>query len=118
LQYFTSLWNLTDSFQFFAFIAFVGARISNEFKPYSKTKDKELSVILLQFFLIGLGFLKMLFFIRIYKKYGQLVNMVADTVQGLIPFLAFFFLWVLIFGFLFWILQVEINNADTEYLSL
>jgi hypothetical protein len=44
--------------------------------------------------------------------------MVGNTMIQLIPFIVFFFMWVIFFGLLYWILRVEIDSADEDYLNL
>jgi hypothetical protein len=44
--------------------------------------------------------------------------MIAETVISMIPFIVFFFMWVILFAILFWILQVEISDKETDYLKL
>lgn len=66
--------------------------------------------MILQIYIVFVGFMKFLFFIRIYDQMGFLVQMVGNTMIQLIPFIAFFFLWVLFFATLQGILQVGVGE--------
>lgn len=108
-------WNFVETSQFFVFMALYILRAVDTF---SDSNRDGVDVIVLQLYLMVVGFVKILFFIRIYEEYGFLVQMVGNTVIQLIPFLVFFIMWILFFAILYWILKVEIDSGDEEYLNL
>lgn len=109
------LWNFVEFTQFVCFVALYVLRAVGKFLP---PDEKRVDILCLQLYLIVVGFIKILFFIRIYEDYGFLVQMVGNTMIQLIPFIVFFFMWVLFFGCQYWILRVEIDSADDDYLNL
>ena len=47
---------------------------------------------------IILAFMKILFFIRIYEKFGFLVQMIVSCIVALVPFMMAFIVFVLVFA--------------------
>jgi hypothetical protein len=56
------------------------------------------SIMILQLIIVICGFIKILYFIRIYESYGFLVQMVGETCVEIVPFMVFFTLWILFFS--------------------
>lgn len=75
-------------------------------------------LIVLECLLVSLGFIKMLFFLRLNTEYSQLVQMVASTFGQVVPFINFFVMWVFFFAILYYNLQIEIDSAESEYLKV
>ena len=92
-----SIWNAADFTQFFVYIIYQIIKINHGFE----SEEKHFYVILLQLILVVFGFLKILFFIRIYESYGFLVQMVGLTMIQLVPFTLFFLMWIALFSVCF-----------------
>lgn len=60
--------------------------------------------------MLVLGFVKILFFIRIYNDYGFLVEMVVNTISELVPFLYAFLISIFFFAILFSVLDTDIDK--------
>lgn len=105
LEYFRDVWNQTDLAEFIVYLIFYCIKFNESF-----SQVKDFTEILLSLFILILGFFKVLFYLRIYDDFGFLVSMIYKTMQQLIPFLVFFFLWVFFFSMCFIILQTEIDD--------
>lgn len=64
--------------------------------------------------LIMLGFMKLMFFVRMSDKLGFLVRMIATCVIELIPFIICFIMFLLFFSFCLIILNMEIDTEVNE----
>lgn len=62
--------------------------------------------------------MKIMFFLRLSSEFGMLVTMLGTTIKQTLHFLVFFVLWVTFFAFLYMNLNLQIQDADTEYLNL
>lgn len=80
--------------------------------------DRPVIKIVFQWYLIVAGFIKMLFFLRMYQSFGLLVEMVAITMVEIVPFLFFFLLWVTLFALLFMNFGMEIEDAEIDYYNV
>ena len=116
-QYFKEFWNIVELAQFVLFIVYFVIRSSKNFIEPSNLKDS-LSEISIQFFLVIFGFFKCLYFIRIFPSFGFLVSMVGETLKQFGPFIIFLAAWIVFFGLCYMDTQVEIQNADSDYLHL
>jgi len=56
------------------------------------------------------GFMKLLFFIRIFERYGFLVQMIFYCVSDLIPFIIAWLTFLIIFSICFIVLNMEIDE--------
>jgi hypothetical protein len=63
---------------------------------------------------IILAFMKILFFIRIYEKFGFLVQMILSCVNELIPFIISYIVFLLLFSVCFVVLEMEIDPEVDE----
>lgn len=63
---------------------------------------------------IFLAFVKTTFFIRIYKRFSLLVQMIKCCIQAIIPFLIYYFVFLMLFSTCFVILQMEIDPEVNE----
>jgi len=61
------------------------------------------------------SFIKLLYFLRIFEQFGFLVQMVAKTCKEVLPFMAFFMLWIFFFTISSIILGSDIKDKDDEY---
>ena len=57
------------------------------------------------------AFAKGLSFVRIFDDYGFLVRMIGLTVNELIPFMAFFFVYTLLFAIAFMIMGIKLDHT-------
>lgn len=64
------------------------------------------------------AFFKILFFLRMQKSFGQLVEMVGNTLNEIIPFILFFFIWISLFAILFMNFEVDIQDKDSDYYKM
>jgi hypothetical protein len=60
------------------------------------------------------GFIKLLFFIRIFEKFGFLVQMIFYCVVDLGPFIIAWMTFLLIFSICFVVLKMEIDEEIAE----
>lgn len=109
-DYLKDFWNLADFCQFMIYLVYVILRFIFNFQ-----QEKNFLEIIITLFVIVFGFVKTLFFVRIYEDYGFLVQMVGMTVLELVPFMVFFSFWIIFFTVCFQTLGVQINNDDSEY---
>lgn len=62
--------------------------------------------------MIGLAFIKCLFFMKIFSEYGFLVQMVILSIYDLTAFLSFFTLWIVFFAIQFKIIHFGYDDGD------
>jgi len=106
-KYFGDSNGITDFIQFIAFnglilVKFTGMEEGTIFIP-------ELKVLIMT-----TGFIKLLFFIRIFEKFGFLVQMIFYCVVDLGPFIIAWMAFLLIFSICFVILRMEIDEEIDE----
>ena len=94
---------VTDFVQFIAFnglciVKFTGMEEGVIFIP-------ELKVLIMT-----TGFIKLLFFIRIFESYGFLVQMIFYCISDLIPFIIAWLTFLIIFSICFIVLKMEIDE--------
>lgn len=112
MAYFSSFWNIFDFMQFFLYTKFM--------MDFFEMLDTEFEYIgfnlkIMQLSIIICGFIKILYFIRIFEQFGFLVQMVAKTCIKVVPFMFFFTLWVLFFTFCYKTMDVVVKGKDEEY---
>lgn len=61
------------------------------------------------------SFMKIMFFIRVFETYGFLVQMVGLTILDTVPFMMFFFMFLLFFSLIVTIFQLDIDPGDKYY---
>ena len=71
-------WNLIDFLQFFSFCSM---------QYFTKFNDQVAFLPELKLALLLLAFMKLMFFVRIFEKYGFLVQMIVYCVIDLVPFI-------------------------------
>ena len=98
-------WNLVDFSQFWAFVAYC---------QNFPASEPELLKKQIEFLLIVLAFMKILFFIRIFDDYSFLVQMIILTIIDLIPFTASFVLSLWFFSLCFIVLGTEPDEEIAE----
>lgn len=105
-------WNITD---FMCIILFCTFFIANAFKCDHITKYNSISKLLLNV----LMFIKLLFYIRIFERFGFLIEMIHATVFDLIPFISCFITFLCFFSFSFICLNSEIDPDvdDAQYIG-
>lgn len=59
--------------------------------------------------------MKVMFFVRVFEKYGFLVTMVGKTIGDATPFMIFFCMFVLFFSTVVMILEVDIDPLNKSY---
>ena len=106
-KYFGDSNGITDFIQFIAFnglilVKFTGMEEGTIFIP-------ELKVLIMT-----TGFIKLLFFIRIFEKFGFLVQMIFYCVVDLGPFIIAWMAFLLIFSICFVVLKMEIDEEIEE----
>jgi len=67
-------------------------------------------------FILILAVLQLHYYLRISEHFGKLVKLVGNCIIHALPFLIFYFGWILIFSIIFQILGMEIFND--EYIGL
>ena len=60
--------------------------------------------------------MKILSFVRVFESYGFLVQMIKLTINDTVPFLVFFFIFVLFFTLITIILKVDLD--DETYVGI
>lgn len=65
-----------------------------------------------EIFLLGLSLLKIIHFMRIYNTVRRWVYLLTESYREFKPFGFFFTTWVLMFGFIFSILDMQFSNID------
>ena len=100
-----SFWNIIESFSFFIYLSFVIIRMTHGF-----ASDMTFEETLLSLILMVAGFFKVLSFMRIYEKFGFLVQMVFMTISELMQFYLFFIMWIAFFTICFITLQIDFSK--------
>lgn len=59
--------------------------------------------------------MKVMFFVRVFEQYGFLVTMVGITINDAVPFMIFFFMFVLFFSTVVMILELNIDPLNKSY---
>ena len=59
--------------------------------------------------------MKVMFFVRVFEQYGFLTTMVGKTIVDAVPFMIFFFMFVLFFSTVVMILELDIDPLDKSY---
>jgi len=80
----------------------------------AESDDMENSVLLrisISFSLI-LGFLKVLFFLRINEKFGMLSDLMIKCIQDMMPFLVFFITFITVFAGVATVVETSYKNED------
>ena len=65
-------------------------------------------------FLVFQSFMKIMSFVRIFTRYGFLVEMVALTIIDVKPFFVFFMMFILFFSLILMILRVDIDGGNEK----
>lgn len=59
--------------------------------------------------------MKVMSFVRVFEKYGFLATMLEITIGDAVPFMMFFFMFVLFFSTIVMILELDIDPLDKSY---
>ena len=81
---------------------------------FVKTEDGHMLELTLNLISLIQAFSKALSFVRLSDDFGFLVRMIGLTIQELVPFLLFFFLYTIFFSIAYMILQID----TTQYSHL
>lgn len=110
LSYFIG-WNITDFSQFLVFVLIyvIESPVSISFKDEA-TKY----IAHIRFLMVVLTFVKILFFVRIFKDYGFLVQMLIQTFIDLIPFFGSFVIMLVFFSISLATLRMEVDDEIND----
>ena len=96
-QYFSSFWNYPDFLGLAIFWRYFGLCVSNQKELQFKSTE---SIYLMTFLVLSM-FIKTCFFIRIFKKFGLLVDLVKTCIVDIVPFTIFLGGWMFCFYMLY-----------------
>ena len=141
--YFYDFWNVVDIFLFFTYLAYFFGRMFKSFVSVlpighrvmaSKSVpengvndigceiDKNDMAIEYQFLWIIINstlllnsVLSMLFFVRVYERFGLLVTLIGQVFRDMGKFLIFFLSWCIVFSWLLRVAGVDIKDEDNAY---
>jgi hypothetical protein len=68
---------------------------------------------LFNFIILAQSFFGLLFYMKIFKKFGELVQLLALCIKQVSTFTVFLSLWVILLAFLFKILGANFEDDDT-----
>lgn len=127
--YFHCLWNIVDFVQVVAFFLYLALKslhttiddgtVDNvhgkQIVPDSVQKEKDaigaqaiiVLIVLMKSFLITHCFIKVIYYLRIYDNVRQFILLVSACVDDFIPFFYFFASQVIMFSFIFSVLDVK-----------
>lgn len=100
-DYFFDFWNLVDFTQAFVFAW------STILLFIDRGKEGQMLELTLNLVSLIQAFSKALSFVRLSDDFGFLVRMIGMTIQELVPFLLFFFLYTSFFSIAFMILEID-----------
>lgn len=106
-MYLSSGWNNIDILQLIIFGILFYLRMNN-------VDSKALYYPELKLVNIALTFVKTLFFIRIYKRFSFLVQMIISCLGAITPFIIYYIVFLLVFSICFIILQMEVDGEVAE----
>lgn len=106
-SYISTGWNMIDMAQLVVFSSLLYMRMNNVDSTSLFYPELKLVNIILAFF-------KTLFFIRIYKKFSLLVQMIKSCIVAVVPFAIYYIVFLLLFSTCFVILQMEIDAEVAE----
>ena len=78
----------------------------------SQDRDKMVFWVIMNSMVICQGVMKFLYLLRVFEKFGLLVNLIIQVVIDVIFFGIFFFSWIVLLGFLFRIAGIEVDSED------
>ena len=122
--YFHCLWNIVDCIQVVAFFLYLalkslhttiddGAGASSDAKQSQTGKDSIgaqsiiVLIVLMKAFLITHCFIKVIYYLRIFDNVRQFILLVSACIDDFIPFFYFFASQVVMFSFIFSVLDVK-----------
>ena len=79
--------------------------------------EKTISMILMDITVFGLSFLKMIYFLRVYKEFGHLIQMLAKCIKDVSVFMVFLTTWISLFAVMLNMLEVEFSDDDYPNLN-
>lgn len=111
IDYFSDIWNIVDSSQFLVFSMLTILKVFDFVDLQQDFGEKSLMETYLLIISLFQAFAKGLSFVRIFDDYGFLVRMIGLTVNELIPFMAFFFVYTLLFAIAFMIMGIKLDHT-------
>ena len=113
IHYFIS-WNLIDFLHFFTFQALFFVRVWLGDNNYLQTGILPIIKLLMIF----LAFFKVLFFLRIYEKFGFMIKMLNSAIGELYPFTLSYLTGLFVFSCCFVVLGMEIDPEVLDAQSI
>lgn len=116
--YASNVWNLFDCSLFLLFCAYACMRLldpSANVIPQSGNTLKAAQLvfwIVMNSLLLVNALIKVLFFLRVYGKFGMLVQLIISVVIDIKNFIFFFVLWLILFSLLYRIAGIKIDEGD------
>lgn len=104
LKYFQG-WNLVDFAQFAVFVVYYVSNQTHTMEEREGKYNPELKLTL-----VVLAFVKCLFFIRIFERFGFMVQMIKSCVEDLLPFITYFITFLFLFALCLTTLDSEIDE--------
>ena len=101
-EYWRDNWNKIDVIFIVVNFAYFARRIS-----CNQDISEEVNMILINVFMIICAFLKLLFFVRVFEDFGQLVQLVSTCVKDIRVFMVFLVSWIVFFSILFSIADLQ-----------
>ena len=74
-------------------------------------------MIILDFSVFTLSFLKGIYFLRIYEDFGHLIQMLTNCIKDISVFLVFLITWILVFTMMLDILEANFDDGDYKNLN-
>ena len=86
---------------------------ANKLKSQPNPEDKKsIPMILLDFSVFVLSFLKGIYFLRIFEDFGHLIQMLTNCMRDISVFLVFLITWILVFAMMLDTLEVNFDDGD------
>lgn len=115
-QYFSSIWNKFDITLFILFLVYSIMRFVNPSQTLIPKSGNKMHSAQLVFWIVMNSLLminsliKILFFLRIYSKFGMLVQLILSVIIDIKNFIFFFILWLILFSLLYRIAGIKIDR--------
>ena len=109
-QYFSSFWNYPDFLGQAIFWVYAILCQSNQNESQFRSTE---SIYLMTFLVLSM-FIKTCFFIRIFKKFGLLVDLVKTCIVDIVPFTIFLGGWMFCFYMLYKVTGIESPDRTSQ----
>ena len=91
---------------------------NSDFEAHVAESNFYLIQVCIKMILITQSFIKIMFFVRIFRNIGFMVQMVGSTILDIIPFLIFIMMFILYFALISIITEIDWDPAGSNYPDL